>query len=434
MDERYIKKWQNKIFWYCWMAYAISYLCRSNVSIALTPMMEQLGWDKTQAGMIGTVFFWVYALGQLVNGYLGDKISPKYYMITGMAVTMAANLAMGFTNSLGLAVFFWGLNGFGLSMLWGPVMRMITQWFAPEQRGNVIILSFSSIAGFFVAWGLLGALLSVISWRWAFWIPSAVMALFAILWTFQVKNNPTQVGMIDYSTSKEPASTASPDKNPPIGDRPAVNIKLTTLILREGLILVSCMCLIQGFIKESISYWTPTILSESAGSLGSQIASLFSVILPLANIFGIFFLGWCNKRFGYQSKRPLKILLLLCILSGLCLLLFYRNFWCIVVFMSLLSTLMHGVNTVLLSFIPLAFAKYNKISGISGFLNFTCYMGATIGGVLSGFMSDRLGWSGVFTVWLLTAMACLGIFFVYDTFSKKRERSAATSVNASTRT
>lgn len=95
---------------------------------------------------------------------------------------------------------------------------------------------------------------------------------------------------------------------------------------------------------------------------------------------------------------------------------------------------MHGVNTVLLSFIPLAFAKYNKISGISGFLNFTCYMGATIGGVLSGFMSDRLGWSGVFTVWLLTAMACLGIFFVYDTFSKKRERSAATSVNASTRT
>ena len=420
MDDRYIKKWQNKIFGYCWMAYAISYLCRSNVSIALTPMMEQLGWDKTQAGMIGTVFFWVYALGQLVNGYLGDKIAPKYYMITGMAITTAANLAMGLTSSLGLAVFFWGLNGFGLSMLWGPVMRMITQWFAPEQRGNVILLSYSSIAGFFVAWGLLGALLSVVSWRWAFWIPSVVMAVFALLWMLQVKNSPTQVGMVDYSLQKEESSVVSADTSKTDGDEVVSNVKLSSLILKEGLILVSLMCLIQGFIKESISYWTPTILSETAGSLGSQIASLFSVVLPLANTFGIFFLGWCNKKFGYQSKCPLKILLLLCVLSGLCLLLFYRNFWCIVVFMSLLSMLMHGVNTVLLSFIPLAFAKYNKISGVSGFLNFTCYMGATVGGVLSGFMSDRLGWVGVFLVWLLTALACLGISFVYDIFSRKR--------------
>lgn len=427
MDDRYIQKWQTKIFWYCWTAYAISYLCRSNISIALTPMMEQLGWDKTQAGMIGTVFFWIYALGQLINGYLGDKIPPKYFMISGMIITTAANLAMGMTSSLGLAAFFWGLNGFGLSMLWGPVMRMITQWFAPEQRGNVILLSFSSIAGFFVAWGLLGALLSAVSWRWAFWIPSAVMAAFALLWTLRVKNNPTQVGLVDHSAGQA-SSTGAENMD---GSTSAIHVKLTTLIIKEGLILVSCMCLIQGFIKESISYWTPTILSESAGSLGSQIASLFSVILPLTNIFGIFFLGWCNKKFGYQSKRPLKILLLLCILSGLCLLLFYRNFWCIVVFMSLLSTLMHGVNTVLLSFIPLAFAKYNKISGVSGFLNFTCYMGATVGGILSGFMSDRLGWSGVFLVWLLTTLACLGIFFVYEAFSKKRERMNVQPVHSS---
>ena len=74
------------------------------------------------------------------------------------------------------------------------------------------------------------------------------------------------------------------------------------------------------------------------------------------------------------------------------------------------SALMYGANTLLLSVIPMDYAKYNKTSTVAGFLNFSCYMGAGISGVLIGAISDYWGWNGILIIWIL--MAVLGVIMI----------------------
>ena len=61
----------------CSILYGIVYVAR-NVLGAETPQMIGQGFDEKYIGMISSAFFFFYAVGQLINGIVGDKIKAKY--------------------------------------------------------------------------------------------------------------------------------------------------------------------------------------------------------------------------------------------------------------------------------------------------------------------------------------------------------------------
>ena len=131
------KRWQQRTFWLLWITYASFYLGRVNLSVALPGLMDEFGWTKTQVGVIGAALFWAYAVGQLVNGFLGDRIGARVMIAAGLAVSALLNLAFGFGAGLvGLTVV-WGLNGYVQAMGWGPVVKTMANWFPPSERGKV---------------------------------------------------------------------------------------------------------------------------------------------------------------------------------------------------------------------------------------------------------------------------------------------------------
>ena len=70
-------RWQWRIFFAAWLTYSGFYLGRVNISVALPAIQSHFGWVRTEVGLIGSAFFWIYALGQLVNGWLGDRVSGR---------------------------------------------------------------------------------------------------------------------------------------------------------------------------------------------------------------------------------------------------------------------------------------------------------------------------------------------------------------------
>lgn len=44
-----------------------------NMSVAVIPMAEELGWSATDRGLVSSAFFWGYALTQIPAGYLSTK-------------------------------------------------------------------------------------------------------------------------------------------------------------------------------------------------------------------------------------------------------------------------------------------------------------------------------------------------------------------------
>ena len=76
------------------MVYFVSYFSRKDFAAAMAAMLSANEIDRTIAGLVGTAMFVFYGVGQLLSGYLGDRIKPQYLITFGLATTGVCNLLM----------------------------------------------------------------------------------------------------------------------------------------------------------------------------------------------------------------------------------------------------------------------------------------------------------------------------------------------------
>jgi len=163
-------KWQKRILFTSWITYASFYLTRINMSVAIPGITEEFGISKTAIGWVLTALFIAYAIGQFVNGQLGDKFGAKKLVTLGLLGSAVLNLIFGFTgNFLAGMILIWALNGFFQSMGWAPTVKIVSNWFPIHKRGMAAgILGSSYQIGNVVSWALAGFIVGSLGWRWAF--------------------------------------------------------------------------------------------------------------------------------------------------------------------------------------------------------------------------------------------------------------------------
>lgn len=390
-------RWQKKIFILCWMAYSFAYFCRVNFSVALPAIQDTYKWSNAKIGLIGSSLFWVYALGQLINGYIGDKIDSRKFVFIGLIASAAINIAFGFANSLPLMVILWGINGFFQSMLWGPIIKTLSNWFSHKQKNRVaVLISTTMVSGYLIAWAFSGLILNYKSWRWVFYIPGLVVTAFSIVWYIGMRSHPEEVGL----TILDNAENSELEANGTNGEY----LSLWQLIIKTKLIPVAIACVAQGIIKDSITLWSPKFLMETQNmSMDSTIGLV--IIIPIANFIGIMFAGWLNKRLNNNEKFTSIVLYSAGFIACLGLFVFSEiNIFISMICLYLSSALMAGANTLLISIVPLRYSKYNKVSSVAGFLDFCCYVGSGITGIMTGFLVDNVGWNGVLMSWIVVSI------------------------------
>lgn len=189
-------KWQWIVFGLCWLGYASVYFGRVNLSIALPDIQQEFDFSKSQISLISSVFFWVYAVGKLINGMIGDKVSGKMFVFLGLFLAGVANILFGFTASLLTMALIWSVNAYVQSGLWGPMSNMLTQWFSYQRKSLIAVaLSTSMVAGYVLGWGLSGKISVELGWRAAFWTPGIFIAAFSVAWLLLSKNHPKDIGL-----------------------------------------------------------------------------------------------------------------------------------------------------------------------------------------------------------------------------------------------
>lgn len=95
------------LFGLCWAAYFTTYLGRLNYTACLVEITAAEGWTKGEAGLIATGFFAAYGLGQLVNGFAGDRFSPRIMVALGLGASGLVNLAFPLLQDPMLATAAW---------------------------------------------------------------------------------------------------------------------------------------------------------------------------------------------------------------------------------------------------------------------------------------------------------------------------------------
>src|SRR5690606_251511 len=116
--------------------YLFFYTGRHNFGWAASDLARDLGINYTQIGWISFAMLIGYAVGQLINGNLADRFSPRVMIALGGLLSVAANFSISFSSTYTLILVFWAMNGYFQSMAWAPGSRLISNWWGKDERGK----------------------------------------------------------------------------------------------------------------------------------------------------------------------------------------------------------------------------------------------------------------------------------------------------------
>ena len=166
-----------------WCTYMTAYLCRVNLSAVLDKLAGGLGVSVEYLGLTSSVYFVVYAVGQLLNGAIGDRVNPYHFVMLALASTGGINLILAFQTSGTAFTILWGLNGFCQSMFWSTLLRLLSFHTQEGQRKNVsAVMSTCSVTGYLFSWIVLSWLFQECTFRPYFLVPALIALALIPAW------------------------------------------------------------------------------------------------------------------------------------------------------------------------------------------------------------------------------------------------------------
>jgi len=177
-------------------------------------------------------------------------------------------------------------------------------------------------------------------------------------------------------------------------------------------VLIMLGIVLQGALRDGVTTWTPTYIDDMF-KLGSAIAILTSVVLPIFSMFCHGFGGWLYYKVFKSPVLSAGVMFSIGAVSALILYLFGGN--SVVVSVACLAILvgaMHGVNLMLICMVPAFYKNTGKISLVSGLLNSCTYIGSAASTYGIALLTEGVGWSATVGVWALIAALGTVVCFV----------------------
>lgn len=372
------------------IAYSSAYVCRTNISMMLPGIMEELQLSQARAGMLATVFAIIYAVGQIVNGLIVDRVNPRFWIFSGLTISALCNLACAFVPNFNMMLGIWSVNAVAQSMLWTPVVKIMSLRFAGAAQARAsFFISFSLIFGNLGAWAAAGALVAAASWRMAFVGSAIITGSIGVITFLMLKGVRREEPAVKVNAAGKPAAQKQ---------------NLKGLIWGTGLAMVLFSCLFNGFVRDSIMTWAPTILKETQGiDLDSVIGVV--LIIPIVNFFGVLLGRRVYNKIGHQSRLTISLLTAGCFAFSLLLaVLFKVNVLVCTALLACCVALAYGMNPILTSIVPLEYGKLRCVGTVAGLVDAFIYLGSGLSGVLTGALAENAGWQIVFIIWAVGSL------------------------------
>lgn len=400
----------TRLFLYCFMAYACSYIGRKNFSACLPAMIEEGFLTKTVGGTVSSAYMLVYGIGQILSGIIGTRVRPRFMIGVGLCGAGLCNLAMGLIPSAGFMPLIWAFNGLFHSMLWAPIIRTFTDLLPTgrkEKAGTNISASCS--VGAVLAFLLPGFILRFANWRVVFYISGGILLTAFLIWVVGNHFLAGYIRMMEEATRLERAAILQRAETQAASDNRKVKRSLLTVLISSGLWVVLFSLICNGALRDAVESWAPTFMADQF-ALDSSTAAIISVVIPIISITGTYFSNWLFLK---KLKNELVTAAVMFIIAVICVagLFLCRdlNALICVVFMSIAISSMWGVNHMFLTVIPYHFAPLNMTAAVSGLLNGIIYFATALCSGLYGLLADHLGWNYMILIWL--ALGILGAVF-----------------------
>jgi ACS family hexuronate transporter-like MFS transporter len=370
----------------CAIAYLAVYVAKNALSAA-GPQITQMGAFTTeQLGAMSSAYFIAYAVGQLINGAIGDRIKGKYMISFGLILAAFGIWALPrLTGNPWAATAAYSTSGFCLAMIYGPMTKLVAENTDPHYTPRCSMgYTLASFLGSPVA----GLLAAALSWQWAFHISGGVLVVmgavcFAVFTLFERK------GVIRYGQYQ------AKEKSTAVGG--------VKLLIKRQIVRFTFVSVITGVVRTSVVFWLPTYLSSHLDFTPDTAVLIFTVATLVISC-SVFVAIFAYERLKHNMERVLQLAFgsaAICFLAVF----FVRQ---PVANMALLVLGILTNNTaasLMWSCYCPSLRDTGMVSGATGFLDFCSYMAASVSSTAFANSLGAVGWSGLILVWF-GLMAC----------------------------
>ena len=132
----------------CCLVYFVSYVTRINYQAALSEIVTDLEITRQLASIAVTGSFITYGAGQIISGFIGDKMKPQNVILVGIIGTSFINVLVFLFPNIYFMNTVWCFNGFFQSMIWPPLVRSMSENFTLEyyKKGSTLVSVACSVA------------------------------------------------------------------------------------------------------------------------------------------------------------------------------------------------------------------------------------------------------------------------------------------------
>jgi len=284
----------------------VCYIDRVNISVAIIPMAEDLGWSLGTQGTVLSSFFVGYLLLQIVGGRLADRFGGKVVLGAGVLLWSLFTILtppaawMGFTVLLLVRV---GM-GMGEAVTFPSIYSLFSKWVPLSERSRSVGLVNSGIPfGTVFALIVTPIIVQKMGWEWAFYLFGAVGVLWFLFWQVSVTARPQEHAAVSSSELAVIEETNAYVEN---ADTP----KLTEFLKSGAVwaIIVAHFC--NNWSLYVLLSWLPTFVNKG---LGVDYASVgwFTMIPHIASFIFLNIAGnvadWLIRS-GIDVGRVRKIM------------------------------------------------------------------------------------------------------------------------------
>jgi sugar phosphate permease len=246
----------------------VSYLDRTNLSVAAPTIRQQLHLSPTELGLIFSAFSWAYALAQIPAGFVAGWLRPRKTYFFGLWVWCFLLAVTTTATSFGAWVLFRIPFGLAEAITWPAASILLSRWFPRTEYSQAMALqNLGLVAGAAIAPPIVAAIITFWGWKSAFIITGLIAGILGTVFYFYTKDDPAD----DKRVSQDELAWIRHDQV--AEDHSALPQGfIQTLLSRPSLWAVGIANFGLDFINFMFLSWYPTYLTEqyhmSLGRMG----------------------------------------------------------------------------------------------------------------------------------------------------------------------
>ncbi|MGE0624126.1 MAG: ACS family MFS transporter [Pseudomonadales bacterium] len=246
----------------CFAATFICYIDRVNISVAIIPMANDLGWDVATQGAILSSFYIGYLLMQIGGGRLADRFGGKLILGLGVLIWSLFTIITPAAAFMGLFALFAARIGMGLgeAVTFPSIYSLVTRWFPHDEKVKAVAFNASGIPiGTVFALVITPVIVLYLGWEWAFYLFGLVGVVWYVAWNRLVTASPAEhprIAQAELAYLEERAQTTGAVVDPPA---------ITTFLRNRAVwaIIVAHFC--NNWTLYVVLSWLPKYVNEGLG-------------------------------------------------------------------------------------------------------------------------------------------------------------------------